>query len=1547
MAEGSYRIFISSPGDVGPERRRAALIVEKLAREYARFIRVSPYLWEYEPMLASGHFQDVIAQPRDSDLVIVILWSRLGTPLPERTANREYRGLDGRVPVTGTEWEFEDALAGRQATGSPDLLIYRKTAEPTVSLVDEKRRRQAEDQWQALQGFWGRHFASEGEFRTAFAAVAGLDEFAARLESDLRRMIEARIAVQPSTSAKAARHFGNPFRGLRAYSPEDANLFFGRATAVRECAERLGQRRESGMAFFLVRGASGSGKSSLVQAGVLPALTAPGVVPGIGLWRYAVARPAGHAEGPFAALAQALLSEKALPELAEQLTAADLAAHLHANAMRPELPLRMVLDQVTRVARSEHKLLQIESAHLVLVMDQLEELFTANVQSDEQKAFVQCLVRLASSGIVSVICTMRSDYWHRAADTPQLVTAVEGFGTYDLLAAGPAELSEIVRRPAELAGISFEMHSRTGIALDAQLLEEAAREPGALPLLSYMLDGLYRQDIEKGEGTVLRHESADRLGGLKGAIATRAEETLARLPADVQAVLPRLLRALVTVSHGGDTPTSRSTSLDQFQAGGPLRQLVDALLAPDVRLLVSEGDQREARIRVAHEALLTHWARAREHLDRDATDLRLLGSLEHDAKQWQDRSRNPSFLLADGLPLQEAVDLSNRWRDDLPSSLHDYVAASEEHVLAARRKRRAGLVAAFAMLSVLVVMATWQWRRASARELETRQQSAVAALRAANEEREKGNIRGVLARVARALRLDPDNRSIQLAAFNALDTLGWTSLRARPTLLGKVDIRAVSPDGARVATSSKGVVQIRSLLTGETVGDPMQHEGAVRRAAFSPDGQLLVTGSADKTAQLWDVPTGRRVGPAMRHDAAVRSLRFSPSGKQVVTGTDAAAIRVWDVPTGQPVTEPIDGGIPTFSPDGQRFAMSSDKTVQVWDARTGRKIGRAMAHKERSIVEAFSPDGTLLLTSSRDGAQVWNAATGESLAMLQHDSRFATAAFTPDGRHVVTLAGNAVHFWEATSGRADGEPLTLDSPHYHVEFSANGRRMLTRSSAEVRVWDVATRQALGPPIAAEQDGSITEAVFVSDGSSVMVVSYDAQYTMSARFWREVPPLLAGRQIPIDGELGAIRFSADGRRLLTAIATGSLPTRLEDIESLQQIATAMMGRKAQVWDTDTGQPIGKPLLYESVAAAALAPDGSRVLTASLEGKATLWDVASGTPIGEPLPHEHNVVDAAFSQDGTLIATASRDGIRVWNASSAKPEIETIPHDELPCMVAFDPSGRRLVSSWKKTARVWDARTGQARSEPMVHDEPLCGIGWGLAGAVMFRPDGVHLVTADEKNRIRLWDADSGRLIGTPLAEPPRGDVTLSPGGNRALVMAMDGRPFVLDLLTGEPVGKRLTIKRIGPAAFSPDANLLVIGTDLGAEQLWDGITGEFLGSIQRGGPVRKAFFSRNGERIAVMAEVQKTPKLFVWSLPKATRAEVAWLAELLDLASGLGVNESDALVPAADREPRTQELRQTAQSLSSSNETDVARLLRSFLLDPKTDLRPEDAHGAPN
>jgi eukaryotic-like serine/threonine-protein kinase len=710
------RIFISSPGDVALERRRAALVIEKLAKDYARFFEISPYVWETEPMLASGHFQDAILPPSQTDILVLILWARLGTPLP----GQKYHGIDGRIPVTGTEWEFETALAANALRGVPDLLAYKKKTSPKAEYSSDADLEELRRQLQKLEAFWNRYFVDRGEFRAAFGEFEELDGFEAKLESDLRRLIERRIAAvqgDPDKATSPTWLMGSPFRGLETYRFEHAPIFFGRSEAIKIAVEHLVENAEAGRPFLLVLGASGAGKSSLAQAGIVPALGVRGVMAGVGKWRRAVIRPGGHPGGPFMALAAALGDDDALPELLGGQDVAALARHLEAAATDPAFPIVAALIAREQAARQKGELLSFEEVRLIVMVDQLEELFTlGEVPPDRRKAFILCLKGLMDSKKVLVIATMRSDYWHRAAEVPLLVALSEGYGRLDLLPPTQAEITEMIRRPAEVAGLRFEIEPRTEIGLDAALAEEASREPGALPLLSFLLDALYVGDVQGSHGLTLRYATMRTLGGLRGAIATRAEAAFTALPADAQAALPKVLRALVTVSRSGAEPTARAVPTARFVDGSPQRRVVEAFLDPQVRLLVADSDGEGARLRLAHEALISHWERAKRQIAQDRDDLRTRTVVDEALAEWRVAGgrRKRDYLLRDPY-LANALDLARRWGDELDAPTRAFILSSQRR---ARLRQRliAGAVAVFALVLLAAIVgerqAVVQHRRA-------------------------------------------------------------------------------------------------------------------------------------------------------------------------------------------------------------------------------------------------------------------------------------------------------------------------------------------------------------------------------------------------------------------------------------------------------------------------------------------------------------------------------------------------------------------------------------------------------------------------------------------------------------------------------------------------------------------------------------------------------------------------------------------------------------------------------------------------------------------
>ena len=692
----SLRVFISSPRDVKSARRIAADTVNAMAEEYRRFFQIEePYLWEQEPKLAPKAFQDLITPPSKFDIVLLILWSRLGTNLPPQSPVREYRGIDGRVPVTGTEWEYEDALAAARASnGIPDILVFRDF---NPALVDMEHATDQQDdvaQIARLTQFWQRHFKDGEEFRGSFNDYRSLEEFESKLKQQLRAVLDRRAAAMTSTGeSPPAVWLKSPFRGLESYEFEHAPIYRGRGRLVAKAVEQLCANSSRGMAFLLVCGPSGSGKSSLVKAGMVPRLMKPRRVPGVEFVRRVIFRPAsaGSEGNLILALARTLVSTGAeadvgLPELlASGQQVAQLERHLRASAADPGFIFAHALAALTQVGRASGRMLDYQEAKLILVVDQLEEIFTAEAMNlQERRLFLQMLQGLARSDAVWVVATIRADFWHRALELPELADMADSSGRIDVPPPTDADLIEMVRKPAGLAGVTFE-DEETRHPLDAVLIEEAGAEPGVLPLLSFTLNALYAEDVLTNYGHMLTHRTYEALGGLRGAIGQRAGNVFGALPEDERKALPIVLRALVTVREGTKA-TAQSAPYSQFAEGSPQRRLVDAFLAPQARLLVTEAAvfDAEPRVRLAHEALLTHWPLARDQIEKDRADLKLRAELSTRWEWWKDANRDPSFLIPAGRPLDQAIDLTTRQSGELnpllKSFVTDSVAARDQHL---------------------------------------------------------------------------------------------------------------------------------------------------------------------------------------------------------------------------------------------------------------------------------------------------------------------------------------------------------------------------------------------------------------------------------------------------------------------------------------------------------------------------------------------------------------------------------------------------------------------------------------------------------------------------------------------------------------------------------------------------------------------------------------------------------------------------------------------------------------------------------------------------
>jgi tetratricopeptide (TPR) repeat protein len=715
------KVFVSSPIDVAPERGRVQAVTAKLNREYEGLVQFETVLWEEHFYKADRSFQPQIQQPDACDVLVSIFWTRVGTELP----NDFTRMPDGKPYPSGTAYELLTALEASKAKGVPDVYVFRKTADAALPTADAERRRQAQTQLDALEAFWGEWFKSEqGHFKAAFQTFGNTDEFEHQIEELLRQWLESRHLLGPRL--RWPKDKGSPFPGLAPFEARHSAVFFGRDRATDEARRRLVAAAKEVTPFLLIVGASGSGKSSLARAGLIPRLTTPGVVASVDIWRTAIMKPGEGQAGPVAALAAALFA--ALPELAQGdfPTAEALADHLRRGGTAAARPIVGALGRIAETEQRERHSEQPLRPGLVLLVDQLEEIFAQTVGDDERAAFAEAINELVATGDIWCIATLRADLYELLLKQPELEAVKEAGASLDLGPPGVAELAEIVRAPAAAAGLVFENNAQNG-ALDERLLADA-KTPDSLPLLQFTLRQLYEKRVEANRETRLTHAAYEALGGLQGAIAAEAERAVANLPSGLLEALPRLLRRLAEPARDGKTFTLREVALADVTAEPAEAAVVQALLG--ARILIAHQDAAgRPTLRLAHDAVLTSWPKAAAAAQANRDFYRVRAEIEDALRRWQEHGQPKDRLIQRGVPLAEAEKLASDFAPELPADLVGYVNASRNQ---ARVRQR--LVAAAALFFFgLAVAATGAgfWAYTEQQRALRAEKQAEAALAAA------------------------------------------------------------------------------------------------------------------------------------------------------------------------------------------------------------------------------------------------------------------------------------------------------------------------------------------------------------------------------------------------------------------------------------------------------------------------------------------------------------------------------------------------------------------------------------------------------------------------------------------------------------------------------------------------------------------------------------------------------------------------------------------------------------------------------------------------
>ncbi|MFZ3474596.1 helix-turn-helix domain-containing protein [Streptomyces sp. 2.9] len=1169
-----------------------------------------------------------------------------------------------------------------------------------------------------------------------------------------------------------------PYRGLPAFTPEDAGWFFGRERATSALVERLFERLGHGPLLLVAR--SGAGKSSLLSAGLVPALRR-GDFPVAGADGWPVIRftPTAHP-----------LQE--LLDAAAKVLGDDLGISPRELRARPE----RLLEAVHRRSEGGPPLpgagpggRRPPTVRPVLLVDQFEELFTLCSDEEERRAFVRVLRAVAVSRPArtgyepaAVVLGVRADFSGDCLDLPGLA-AVFTDGLFVLPPMSVAELRESITRPAELAGLALEPGLVPLLLRDAGVREAAERaappgapRPGpdawpgetpsaALPLMSHALMATW----QRREGSTLTVAGYEYAGGIQGAVARSAERVFAGLYPAEQRTIRRLLVRLVHIADGA-VPTRRRVSRTALLEGRPDAERTSAALDAFVRARLVTTDS--ATVEITHEALLHAWPRLRGWIHADRAGLLVHQQLAQAADEWVREGRDPSVLYR-GARLAAA----RAWADELDAGrlgpleaefLRAGRAAQESRLSQARLqvRLRQRMLATLVVLLVLALGAgavAYQQRSGALGQERTARSQALAA------------------------------RSLSLAAGQPEASM----------LLAEEAYRAEATPEARGALLSTQSQPFLARLGG--------HEGPVNSVAFAPDGALMATAGSDGRVLLRRV-ADRRTVAAFTVPGRVRTVAFSPDGRTLAAGSTTGPVRLWPVagPGAAPgaavvLPAPTAGARAlAFAPDGRTLAVGrADGSVQLLDPVGGhREIAALTGHTGRVNSLAYAPDGRSLVSAGADGTvRMWDTARARALTVLEgHTGEVLGAAFAPDGRTVATGGvDRTVRVWDVAAhtvlatltGHSDDVNAVAYTPDGTTVISAGG-------DGTTRLWDVRGGR-LTATLAGHTDYVL--AVAVAPAGAVLAT---AAFDQSVVLWDLRGPVLTARPFT---EVWHAAYSPDGRTLATADADHTV--LVWDVAARRVRATL------------TGHA-------ETVFSVAFAPDGRTLASAGADGTVRLWDTATRTPLTTLTGHTGTVFSVAFAPDGRTLASAGADGtVRLWDTATRTPLTTLTGHTDFANDVAFSPDGRTLASAGDDlTVRLWDV----AGRRPL-------GVLTGHAGAVRavaFGPDGHTLASSGNDGAVRLWDTGRRRVTAvlTGHTGSARG-IAFSPDG-RTLASSGNDRTVRLWDVPGHRLRAALSghTNAVWGVAFSPDGRTVASSSNDGTVRLWNPDPGARLADICR-------------------------------------------------------------------------------------------------------------------
>ena len=1143
--------------------------------------------------------------------------------------------------------------------------------------------------------------------------------------------ISTPVVAEKSKTKKTGYNDICPYPGLTPISENYSEYFFGRQQAITTLTERFTDNIGTGRLTFLV-GASGSGKSSLLQAGFSVGIS--------GVYRTVSMTPGSS---PAAVLHNALESEPA------------------------EMPF-------------------------VVVVDQFEEVFT-DCDESERSAFIDALYALAdasSDRCAGVLIAVRADFYQQCVDLPALT---ESLVHNQMVLGGMSrdELTAAIVGPADAVGLLVAdglvevILSDLGVGATRSTAAPPA-SPGVLPLLAHALQRTWEARTDNAL-TVAGYLDA---GGVHGAITLTAEEKWTRFTDHQRDVARDLLLQLVHVGADG-RGTRRHVRATELTARDPAAESVlDALDA--ARLIIHD----EHGTALAHVAVIDSWPRLSQWLDDDREDVLHRQRVDADALEWTSAGSDRSLLYrGTRLAAATDWQLHSRTTLSPATTAFLKAARTYDRRGAHLRRAMVILLAVLALTTAGVAAVAFDQQHDADRERADAQYSALLA-QSARTQSEDPTVSARLALAAEDERPgDPRARSLLLASqTSALATVvdghqgavydvATNSRGLVASASYDRTVRLWQEDGAGMpsevgrplsghrswVTSVEFTADGNTLLSGDGDGvvrvwdvtDPAHAipkgppltgpDGAVYQIAVRPEAdgtsRWIATAGDDHAARLWNLDTGQSVTLA-GHQDALRSIAFSPDGRTLVTGSDDATAILWDTTDPERAHQlgpPLGGYGSTvhavaFSPDGSLLATGSDdQTLRLWsiaDRMAPALVGNPIeAHDAPIWSLAFSGDGSRLATASWDGtAKIWSLTDPARPALLGQpltgsSGGLTTVAFAGRGSRLVTGGQDgALRFWNLSTATIAGHTRRVATP----AFDARGRMMATGArDGTVRLWDTS---GLGGPrseAVIPGGGEIENIALAPDGRTLASAALGAGEITLWDVSNPDAPQPAGAPLRVSSRYThELAFSPDSTTLATPADDQSI----------------------QLWDLTNRaapRPRGAPLTGPAgwVNAVTFSPNGQFLVAASSDKNLHIWDVHTGGPVSQVRSgHTGPINSVAVSPDSRWVATGSDDQtIRLWPLADPTGPTEPVVmtgHESTVRSVSFDPTGRYLASgSDDQTVRLWDLRDHQ--HHPAEIGESLTPAGT-VRWKVAFSPDGIHLAAGGENGALRWWNhrADLG-------------------------------------------------------------------------------------------------------------------------------------------------------------------------------------------------------------